>query len=87
KETFTMIKPVVTQNHPWVIVRTVIITQSHTVARFANRQDADDHLRFLRRTIPDGGFEIMFESPEDVKENLNIELLTISQKRGVNREF
>ncbi|MDM3853498.1 MAG: hypothetical protein PT120_00870 [Aphanizomenon gracile PMC649.10] len=82
-----MIKPVVTQNHPWVIVRTVIITQSHTVARFANRQDADDHLRFLRRTIPDGGFEIMFESPEDVKENLNIELLTISQKRGVNREF
>jgi hypothetical protein len=76
-----MIKPVVAQNHPWVIVRTVIITQSHTVARFANRQDADDHLRFLRRTIPSGGFEIMFESSEDVKENLNIELLTINQKR------
>ncbi|MTJ07058.1 MULTISPECIES: hypothetical protein [unclassified Anabaena] len=82
-----MIKPVVTQNHPWVIVRTVTITESYTVARFANRQDAEDHLRFLRRTIPNGGFEIMFESPEDVKENLNIELLTISQKKGVNREF
>ncbi|MFM6139234.1 MAG: hypothetical protein ACKPE3_38760 [Sphaerospermopsis kisseleviana] len=82
-----MIKPVVTQNHPWVIVRTVTITESHTVARFANRQDAEDHLRFLRRTIPNGCFEIMFESPEDVKENLNIELLTISKKRGVNREF
>ncbi|MDZ8028929.1 MAG: hypothetical protein RMX65_007030 [Nostoc sp. DedQUE01] len=48
-----------------------MITQSHTVARFANRQDADDHLRFLRRTIPNGGFEIMFEPPNDVKEDFN----------------
>ena len=76
-----MIKPVVTQNHPWVIVRIVTITESHTVARFANRQDAENHLRFLRRTIPTGGFEIMFELPEDAKENLNIELLTINRKR------
>lgn len=67
-----MIKPVSAQNQPWVIVKTVVITQSHTVARFANRQDADDHLRFLRRIIPNGGFEIMFESPDDVKEDLNI---------------
>jgi hypothetical protein len=64
-----MIKPVIAQNHPWVIVKTVVITQSHIVARFANRQDADDHLRFLRRTIPNGGFEIMFEPHNDVKEN------------------
>ncbi|MDK2412834.1 hypothetical protein QHH11_28245 [Aphanizomenon sp. PH219] len=76
-----MIKPVVAQNHPWVIVRTVTITQFHTVAHFANRQDAENHLRFLRRTIPNGGFEIMFELPEDAKENLNIELLTINRKR------
>lgn len=55
-----------------MIVKTVVITQSHTVARFANRQDADDHLRFLRRTIPNGGFEIMFEPPNDLKEDLNI---------------
>lgn len=67
-----MIKPVITQNHPWVIVKTVVITQSHTVARFANRQDAEDHLRFLRRTIPNGNFEIMFQPPDDVKEDLNI---------------
>ncbi|MEH2289885.1 hypothetical protein [Nostoc sp.] len=67
-----MIKPVIVQNHPWVIVKTVVITQSHTVARFANRQDADHHLRFLRRTIPNGGFEIMFEPPDDVKKDFNI---------------
>ncbi|MEA5569056.1 hypothetical protein [Anabaena sp. UHCC 0399] len=67
-----MIKPVIAQNHPWVIVKTVVITQSHTVARFANRQDAEDHLRFLRRTIPNRDFEMMFEPPDDVKEDLNI---------------
>lgn len=63
-----MIKPVSAQNHPWVIVRTVTIT----VARFANRQDADDNIRFLRRTIPNGAFEIMFELSDDVKEDFNI---------------
>ncbi|MBN3923210.1 hypothetical protein [Nostoc sp. NMS4] len=67
-----MIKPVSAQNQPWAIARTVVITQSQIVARFANRQDAEDHLRFLRRTIPNGGFEIMFEPPDDVKEDLNI---------------
>ncbi|QHG16105.1 hypothetical protein [Nostoc sp. ATCC 53789] len=51
---------------------TVVITQSHTIARFANRQDADDHLRFLRQTIPNGGFDLFFEPPDDIKENFNI---------------
>jgi hypothetical protein len=59
-----MVKPNNPQSHPWIILQTVVITQTHTVARFANRQDAEDHLRVLRRFIPDGVFDIMFESPE-----------------------
>ncbi|HLO88135.1 MAG TPA: hypothetical protein VK203_24450 [Nostocaceae cyanobacterium] len=50
--------------HPWLIVRILDSCQPYTVARFANRQDADDHLRFLRRFIPNGVFQIMFEPPE-----------------------
>ena len=60
-----MVKPNNPQNHPWVILQTVVITQTHTVARFANRQDAEDHLRVLRRFIPNGVFDIMFESPDE----------------------
>lgn len=59
-----MVKPNNPQSHPWIILQTVVITQTHTVAQFANRQDAEDHLRVLRRFIPDGVFDIMFESPE-----------------------
>jgi hypothetical protein len=49
---------------PWLIVRILDSGQPYTVARFANRQDADDHLRFLRRFIPHSIFQMMFESPE-----------------------
>lgn len=38
--------------------------QRHTVARFRNRQDADDHLRAIRRYMPKGRFEIVFEPPQ-----------------------
>ncbi|MGB3613432.1 MAG: hypothetical protein WBA10_06510 [Elainellaceae cyanobacterium] len=38
--------------------------QRHTVARFRNRQDADDHLRAIRRYMPNARFEIMFEPPQ-----------------------
>jgi hypothetical protein len=34
------------------------------IARFANRQDAEDDLRFLRRFIPQAAFPMMFEPPE-----------------------
>ena len=32
-----------------------------TIARFRNRQDAEDHLRALRRFIPKAQFEIVFD--------------------------
>ncbi|BAZ31857.1 hypothetical protein NIES4074_43300 [Cylindrospermum sp. NIES-4074] len=50
-------------HRPWLVVRLLASSQSCIVARFANRRDADDHLRFLQRFIPNAAFEIMFEPP------------------------
>lgn len=50
---------------PWVIVRVLPDARNHTVARFCNRQDADDHLRALRRFVRSGIFEIVFDRPGD----------------------
>lgn len=49
---------------PWALVRILPKAQHYTVARFRNRQDADDHLRLLRRFIPAAEFEVMFAPPE-----------------------
>jgi hypothetical protein len=35
------------------------------VARFYNRADAQDHLRFLKRFIPAAEFEVIFDVPAD----------------------
>ncbi|MGC1395627.1 MAG: hypothetical protein WA828_15200 [Coleofasciculaceae cyanobacterium] len=51
-------------NHAWTIVR-ILPTQHHTVACFRNRQDAEDHLRLLRRFIPGVEFEVIFVPPEE----------------------
>lgn len=48
---------------PWAIVRVLPDARNHTVAHFCNRQDADDHLRALRRFVRSGIFEIMFDRP------------------------
>jgi putative acetyltransferase len=48
---------------PWAIVRLLPKAQRYTVARFYNRQDAHDHLRFLKRWIPAAEFEIVFDAP------------------------
>ena len=48
---------------PWAIVRILPNAQNHTVARFCNRQDADDHLRALRKFVRSGVFEVMFDRP------------------------
>ena len=39
-------------NRPWAIVRLLPNAQAIIVARFRNRQDADDHKRLLHRFIP-----------------------------------
>ncbi|GAX38019.1 hypothetical protein [Nodularia sp. NIES-3585] len=62
-----MIKPITAHQRPWTIVRFLENSTTHTVARFANRQDADDHLRVLLRVVPNAEFDIVFEPPEEPK--------------------
>ena len=63
-----------TAHRPWTIVlirhtlqRHGVALQRHTVARFRNRQDADDHLRAIRRYMPRAQFEVVFEPPQATK--------------------
>jgi hypothetical protein len=50
---------------PWAIAQILPHTKTHIIARFVNRQDADDQIRTLRRCVPAGVFEVIFESPEN----------------------
>lgn len=52
-------------DRPWTIVRILPNARHYTVARFRNRQDANDHLRLLRRFIPVAEFEIIFAPLEE----------------------
>ncbi|AHJ29870.1 hypothetical protein PN465_17820 [Nodularia spumigena CS-584] len=62
-----MIKPISAHQRPWTIVRFLENSKTHTVAHFANRQDADDHLRVLHRVMPNAEFKIVFEPPQEPK--------------------
>lgn len=53
---------------PWAIVRLLPDARRYTVARFANRQDAQDHLRFLHRFMPAADFEMVFDVPDSPKD-------------------
>ncbi|HAA30991.1 MAG TPA: hypothetical protein DCE56_28915 [Cyanobacteria bacterium UBA8553] len=53
----------------WAIVRILPKAQRCTVARFRNRQDADDHMRLLRRFIPAAVFEIIFDALEEEEQD------------------
>ncbi|HEY9830237.1 MAG TPA: hypothetical protein V6D26_06635 [Stenomitos sp.] len=55
-------------NHPWAIARLLPNAQTIIVARFHNRQDADDHKRLLHRFIPNAKFEIIFDLPNEKQE-------------------
>lgn len=48
---------------PWAIARLLPNMQRIIVGRFRNRSDADGHLSFLRRCIPDGNFVVIFDQP------------------------
>jgi hypothetical protein len=52
-------------SRPWAIVRLLPDARRYTVARFVNRQDAEDHLRFLNRFIPAAKFEVIFDVPNE----------------------
>jgi hypothetical protein len=54
-------------SRPWAIVRLLPDLRRYTVARFFNRQDAEDHLRFLHRFIPTASFEVVFDVPDSLQ--------------------
>ncbi len=53
-------------SRPWAIIRLLPDARRYTVARFFNRQDAEDHLRFLKRFIPAAQFEVLFDVPTEI---------------------
>jgi hypothetical protein len=59
-------------HRPWAIARILPDARHYIVARFFNRQDADDHKRILQRFIPAAEFEIMFDSPDEGGQEIEI---------------
>jgi hypothetical protein len=59
------IQATVDYSHPWAIVRLLPNARRYVVARFVNRQDADDHKRYLSRFMPAAEFEVIFDAPSD----------------------
>lgn len=49
------------KDYPWAVVRILPKCQRYIVARYRNRQDADDSVRLLRRFIPKAVFELIFD--------------------------
>jgi hypothetical protein len=60
-------------SRPWAIVRLLPDARRYTVARFYNRADAQDHLRFLKRFIPGAEFEVIFDVPADFDSKTSVE--------------
>ncbi len=54
---------------PRAIARILPTAKAYIVARFRNRQDADDQLRVLHRFIPAAVFEIIFDPPNEEQED------------------
>jgi hypothetical protein len=63
-------------NRPWAIARLLPNAQAIIVARFRNRQDADDHKRLLHRFIPNAEFEIIFDAPNEQQEENQTQALS-----------
>jgi putative acetyltransferase len=56
-------------DRPWAIARIMPTAKAYIVARFRNRQDADDHLRVLHRFIPAAEFDIIFDPPQEEEQD------------------
>ncbi|HEY9608545.1 hypothetical protein [Allocoleopsis sp.] len=52
-------------SRPWAIIRLLPDARRYTVARFFNRQDAEDHRRFLNRFMPAAEFVVLFDVPDE----------------------
>ena len=60
-------------SRPWAIVRLLPDLRRYTVARFYNRTDAQDHLRFLNRFMPAAEFEVIFDVPSEVESTASLQ--------------
>jgi hypothetical protein len=58
-------------SRPWAIIRLLPDARRYTVARFFNRQDAEDHRRFLNRFMPASEFEVVFDIPNEQLQHPN----------------
>ena len=65
-----------TRPKPWAIAKTGIVQGNRIAQRYANRQDADDALRFLQRMMPDGAqnFVVIFDEEVSNEETWTINL-------------
>ena len=52
--------------HPWCVVQLLPHMQRRTVARFRRRNDADAHLKALRRLSPSAQYTVMFDPAPSV---------------------
>jgi hypothetical protein len=52
-------------SRPWAIIRLLPHARRFTVARFYNRQDAEDHRRLLHRFMPASEFIVLFDIPNE----------------------
>ena len=52
------------QQRPWAIAQLLPDATRCTIARFFNRQDACDHLRFLTQRVPAAKFTMFFDPPD-----------------------
>ncbi len=66
-------------SRPWAIIRLLPDARRYTVARFFNRQDAEDHRRFLNRFMPAAEFEVLFDVPDEQVQ------LTTDQEEDLNQ--
>jgi hypothetical protein len=66
----TQYSSVQAEARPWVIVLIQPNAQRSDLVRFRNRQDAEDHLRALRRFMPKTRFELVFEIPAEAPEGI-----------------
>jgi hypothetical protein len=61
--TYQRVQQIEDFSRPWAIVQLLPDLRRYTVARFHNRQDAEDHRRFLNRSMPASEFEVVFDVP------------------------
>ena len=50
------------QLHPWCIIQFLPNARTIIVKRFRHRNDAEAHIKVLRRMKPDSSYQIMFDA-------------------------